>query len=103
MSTRFWLSWYQPTDDYRPLTDPPHPQVLGWWCSGFRCDDEAATLCACVEAETDEEAKVYVRISWPEATEWRFCEEKAGSFVPGDRFPLSAWMKKRFKKKGNQS
>lgn len=28
---RFWLSWHQPTEDYRPLTDPPVEGVLGWW------------------------------------------------------------------------
>ena len=87
---RFWISWRQPTEDYRPLTDPPHPQVLGWWCSGH------TTLCAAVEANSEVEARMYVRIAWPEASEWRFCEEKPADFVPGDRFPLSDWMRERF-------
>lgn len=92
---RFWISWYQPTGDYRPLTDPPHPQVLGWWCSGFNSNEDA-TLCAVVEAADEDDAKLYVRVSWPEAVNWRFCEEKAADFVPGRRFPLSGWMCERF-------
>lgn len=44
----YWISWHQPTEDYRPLTDPPHPQVMGWWCSGYDAYD-IALLCACAE------------------------------------------------------
>lgn len=92
---RFWLSWYQPTDDYRPLTDPPHPQVLGWWCSGYDSTGQPI-ICACVEAVSEDDAKTYVGISWPEATSWRFIEERDAAWTPNDRFPLSDWMKERF-------
>lgn len=97
MSTnkRFWLSWHQPTSDCRPLTHPPHPQVLGWWNSGQRLRDDAWTVCALVEATSEEQAKTYVLISWPEASEWRFCRETPADFLPGDRFPLSPWMERR--------
>lgn len=92
---RFWMSWYQPTDDYRPLSDPPHPQVIGWWKSGEN-DLGDAILCALVEANTPDEAKIYIQISWPEATVWRFCEEKDAAWRPGDRFPFNKpWMIKR--------
>lgn len=92
---RYWISWYQPTEDYRPLTDPPHESVLGWWCSGYRCSDGLASLCALVSATDEESAKACVRHSWPEAAEWRFCEERDSDWLPGDRFPLSTWMQLR--------
>lgn len=91
---RFWLSWWQPTEDHRPLTDPPNAQVLGWWCSGYE-DDGTPTLCAYVQADSEELAYFYVSISWPEAKNWRFCEERAMDWIPGDRFPLAPWMRER--------
>ena len=94
---RFWLSWTQPTDDYRPLSDPPHPQVLGWWCSGYDAAG-APLICALVAASTEAEAKTIIGISWPEAEQWRFCEPRDASWVPSDRFPLSPWMVARFGK-----
>lgn len=96
---RYWLSWYQPTDDYRPLTDPPHPQILGWWCTGYNNQDHA-TICALVEAGSEQDAKVYVEVSWPESAtaEWRFCERR-DDWKPTDRFPLSPWMKERLEHK----
>lgn len=96
---RYWLSWPQPTEDFRPLTDPPDPAVLGWWCSGFDSDDRAI-LCALVQANTLDAAKGAVRRSWPEAPgkrqAWRIEDEKHPTWMPGDRFPLDAeWMKQR--------
>lgn len=93
-TTRFWVSWHQPTDDVRPLTDPPHPQVLGWWHSGYD-GNGVAQLCALVEADHEQEARMYVGISWPEAERWRFCEPRAADWVPGDRFPPTPWMRQR--------
>ena len=93
---RFWISWYQPTEDYRPLADPPNAAVLGWWCSGYRCSDEAATLCALVAAEDERRAEAAVKVDWPEAEEWRFCEERADDWRPTDRFPIeSEWARER--------
>lgn len=95
---RFWLSWVQATEDHRPLTDPPHEAVIGWWCSGYTSSDHA-TLCALVSAESMEQAKRAIRVSWPEAPgirgNWRIDDARAKDWLPGDRFPLSNWMKKR--------
>jgi len=89
----YWISWYQPTDDYRPLTYPPNEGVLGWWCSGET--DNAYTLCAWVQAANEVEAKNIIKLDWPEAERWRFCEKK-DSIEPSDRFPLEEWMEERF-------
>lgn len=95
---RFWLSWPQPTEDFRPLTDPPDARVLGWWCSGYDSQDRA-TLCALVTGRTMQEAKQAVRVSWPEAPRarghWRIEEERDSEWTPGDRFPLDPWMEQR--------
>ena len=94
--SRFWISWYQPTEDYRPLTDPPNAAVLGWWCSGERCSDSAATLCALVEAKDERRAYVVIKKDWPEAEEWRFCEPRDEAWEPNDRFPVEHdWVRAR--------
>lgn len=93
---RFWLSWIQPTEDHRPLTYPPGPGVLGWWCSGD-CQ-EGATLCALVEAEDEEDADKTIRADWPEKATFRFIDEAEPDWLPNDRFPLSDWMKERLEK-----
>ena len=91
---RFWLSWVQPTEDYRPLTYPPNAAILGWWCSGYDNGDRA-TLGALVEARSERDAKRAVHQDWPEATGWRFVEERPSDWLPGDRFPLDPWMQER--------
>lgn len=91
---RYWVSWYQPTKDYRPLTYPPNEAILGWWCSG------ASTLCALVSASDKVEAGAAITKDWPEAKEWRFVYEKGDKWLPGDRFPLKDWMRDRFRKAG---
>ena len=90
---RWWISWHQPTEDYRPLRYPPHNPVMGWWCSGHA---DVAILCAVVLAEDETEARANIIAEWPEAERWRFCEEKPDGWVPGDRFPVSGWMAERF-------
>jgi hypothetical protein len=95
MKALWWVSWYQPTEDARPLVYPPHEKILGWWNTGFRCEDDAHTLCALVQAETEEDAKAAIRLDWPEVTEWRFFEPSDGKL--SDRFPLNPkWMPERF-------
>jgi hypothetical protein len=91
---RFWISWHQPTEDHRPLTYPPNTSVLGWWCSGSD-EKDRWTLCALVRAGTEADAQAAVLTDWPEAEDWRFCNEVGTNFQPGDRFPLSEWMKTR--------
>jgi len=92
----YWISWYQPTEDYRPLTYPPNAGILGCWCTGVRADG-ASTLCAMVHANSQEQAEAIVQIDWPEAEEWRFCDETDLNL--GDRFPVEegSWQDKRFK------
>lgn len=98
---RYWLSWPQPTEDFRPLTDPPDARVLGWWCSGYDSND-VALLCALVQGVTLNDAKSGVRASWPEAPNryqaWRIEEERPSDWLPGDRFPIDKpWMRQRIK------
>ena len=97
----FWISWIQPTEDYRPLTYPPTENVLGWWCSGVRSDG-ANILCAYIVATDVEAAKNEVRRDWPEAVEWRFCETR-DSVVTSDRFPLKGWMVSRVERYKNST
>ena len=87
-----WISWHQPTDDYRPLTYPPNPAILGWWCSGYT--DDAATLCALVQAPDEAIAQAAVLKDWPEAERWRFCEPRETTSL-GDRFKPTEWMIER--------
>lgn len=95
---RFWISWYQPSEDYRPLTYPPNAAVIGWWRTG---DAEtmsgitAYSLVALIEARSARAARSSVRKDWPEAACWRFCDEKPSGWLPNDRFPLSDWMRER--------
>jgi hypothetical protein len=93
---RYWISWWQPGADCRPLHFPPKEhRVLGWWRSGT--DDARTSICALVAASTEWTAKAFVAEDWPESidAEWRFVEEKANDWMPGERFPLSGWMEVR--------
>lgn len=94
---RFWTSWVQPTEDYRPLTDPPNENVLGWWCSGYDSSDQAV-LVALVQGENEHNAKTAIAADWPEqkpSNGWRFFREVARDFTPGDRFPMAGWSRER--------
>jgi hypothetical protein len=109
MSARYWLSWHQPTGDYRPLTYPPNEAILGWWCSGYtnfrrtlvkggeETGADIAVLCALVQADDEDAAKAAIVKDWPEAAtaEWRFVNCHDDEWLPGDRFPLGDWMKAR--------
>lgn len=90
-----WISWHQPTEDYRPLTYPPTEAVKGWWCSGYD-GDGVATLCALVQSETEGEAQTIVKREWPEAERWRFCEARENTDL-GDRFQPTGWMVERLR------
>lgn len=84
----FWISWYQPTEDYRPVYDPDKesaPFNQDYWCSG--ASDTAWTMCALVPASSEAGAKALVLKYWPEAERWRFCDKKPCGWRPGDRFP----------------
>lgn len=97
---RFWISWYQKTEDPRPIHFPPSQGILGWWSSGVRNSDDAHTISCVVDAKNEKEAMLEISKDWPEEErEHRFCKERENDFQPGDRFPLSEWMRDRFKKK----
>lgn len=91
---RYWISWWQPGDDPRPLHSPPKTErVLGWWVSGE--SETHSSICALVQADNEEEAKLAVIVDWPESkdAEWRFLQEKDAKWVPpADRFPPKDWM-----------
>ena len=81
---RFWISWNEPGDDPRPLT-VPSPD---WWCTGW--GDGYATVCAIIDAESEEGAKARVQEQW-EPSSWRFCNEVEANWTPpADRFPPRA-------------
>lgn len=94
----WWLSWWQPGDDCRPLSSPPNEAVIGWWISGER--DNESSICLVVAGADEFEAKRMVAIDWPESvgSEWRFCQERDMRKPMSDRFPLSEWMLERFAK-----
>ena len=95
---RYWLSWWQGGDDYRPINYPPNEAILGWWCSGerYRGEESEFSMCAAVDAESTHAAWAAIRIDWPDMGEHRFCNVKPANFETGDRFPLSDWMLPRF-------
>ena len=94
---RYWVSWYQPGDDWRPLAYPPTAHVLGAWASGSY--DGGTTVCALVEgAQNEDEAKAAIAIDWPESAtaEWRFVTPVEVTWLPpNDRFPLPEWSRQR--------
>ena len=49
-------------------------------------DGSYVTICAVVDASTEEEAKEEIERFWIPRS-WRFCGEKEPDWEPGDRFP----------------
>lgn len=102
---RFWVSWFQLSDDYRPLQDPPQPEnIKAWWCSGS--SEYGATLCAIVDAVDEDTATSCIENAWGigDVGDFRFVEEREDSWFPGDRFPITKdWEKSRLGLKGNAS
>lgn len=87
-----WISWYQPTNDHRPVSYPPNPAILAWWCTGHT--EQGATLCALVDSQSENDARMKVLKDWPEVEKWRFCENKDNKSF-NSRFPLQDWMIER--------
>jgi hypothetical protein len=84
--TRYWISWYEPSEDPRPARD--WQTAPDWWCTGQRMDG-ASTICAVVDAKTEAQAKKIVRKHW-DPSEWRFCNVQASDWAPpADRFPCA--------------
>lgn len=80
---RFWIGWNEPGDDPRP-TAWPLPPLIHYWISGE--GDGYHTLCAVVDAASEAAAKDLIDSLWY-PTDWRFCQEKADTWRPGERFP----------------
>lgn len=98
-SRRFWCSWTEESDDFRPLAFPPHEAILGWWCPGY--DEDGDVLFVCVQATDEDAAKRAIAAEWPcEDREFHFIEEKASDWLPGERFPLPDWSRERFTQRG---
>jgi hypothetical protein len=91
---RYWVSWVQETNDFRPTSFPPGKQILGWWCTGFTSGEDAI-LCALVSGTCEADAMTAIWREWPEANEWRFFQEVSNDWRPTDRFPIKDWMKER--------
>jgi len=105
---RFWISWAQLSEDYRPLQDPPQPEnIKAWWCSGHTAT--AAMLCAIVDAESEEKAQQDIKTAWDSGSDeigglrsdiggFRFIEERDDGWLPNNRFPITKdWEKERLK------
>ena len=94
----FWMSWYQLSEDYRPITSPPNENVLAWWCSGQ--GEEGWTLCAYVIAEDEAGVKEAIKKDWPELdmdAKLRFIDQKP-VYIPSDRFKAPDWAVERLEK-----
>lgn len=100
---RFWVSWEEPEEDYRPMTDPPNRAVIAWWCSGSAGDGSYSTLVALVEAVDEAAAMLAIARDWPmgpserAGRRWRFCNAVGFDWTPGPRFPMEKpWERERF-------
>lgn len=95
---RWWLSWWQPGSDCRPMVLPVAMPILGWWRTGTRGQGDepedrewspASSLVAWVEADSPEDARTALLPYWPESAkaQWRFePEDVESSWRPSDRF-----------------
>lgn len=82
----WWISWYQPGGDCRPMSWPPPEAILCFWCTGWTLVGDSCMV-AVVRAPTAEQARAEVTAerAWPDAGEQRFCQPI--DHPPGDRFP----------------
>lgn len=87
----FWISWYC---DQR---FSPFCLHSPWWNSGWRVQDDAATIVAAVQADDENGAKEIIYKAYderPKEIEFRFCDEFPKDESPySERFPKESWMK----------
>lgn len=87
---KYWVSWYQRVDYSEFELDSP------WWTTGWRCSDDAETICAAIVAESSKDAEERIYRAYdkrPETIEFRFVDEKPSDWTPfGDRFKQQKWM-----------
>ena len=80
MST-YWMRFFIPGDDPRPMTVPAPCE---WWCSGS--SENHSTVCALVVTDDDPESVIFDERFWPDAM-IDSVDEKPDGWRPGDRFP----------------
>ena len=90
--SNWWVSFYYP----KTLAEWEYHGP--WWVSGSRVHDDAATICAAVVADREEDAKNVILDAFderPADLEWRFVTDKGADWDPfgGDRFKRAEWMK----------
>lgn len=87
---KYWLSWYATEAAGEWELHSP------WWISGTRCSDDAATVCAAVEAESEEAAWAKIAAAYDDKSaiiEQRFIEPQSDDWAPfSGRFPRAKWM-----------
>jgi len=82
--SRYWVSWYILTEDYKPIhVDENIPEC---WCTGSNHDSE--TMCAIVDADDGDAAHETICTYWnSHAIRWRFIHEVSHDWCPDpDRF-----------------
>jgi len=80
MST-YWMRFYIPGGDPRPMTVPPPCE---WWCSGS--SETHSAVCALLVTDDSPEVVVLDDRFWPDA-EIDSMDEKPDGWRPSDRFP----------------
>ena len=83
---RFWVRFHEPSEDFRPLTDPPSPPVISWWCTGTDANSQAI-ICAVVDAHSVNDAKSVIRSAWTPSEIEEPDEKPAGWMPDPGRFP----------------
>jgi hypothetical protein len=93
---RWWCSWTtEEIGNYRPLTDPPSENILGWWFCGFN-KKHCAVISAIVAADTKQQAWEFIDLDFPVDKDTRPCQEIPTNYILNEKFfPLSDWMVKR--------
>ena len=80
MSTRYWIRFYSPGSDPRPVSVPAPCQ---WWCSGYGEND--SVVCAIVRSVSGDPWRA-LEAWWP-GLRVSSIEPVADDWVPSDRFP----------------
>ena len=75
---RFWVSWYQPSE----ITDADFPGRIKSWVTGIRCSDEAHTVVALVDAESEQALWETLFKCVGNHIEERFCSQVPNNWTP---------------------
>lgn len=84
---RYWIGFYGPWPEGLPKTHPPLPEVLGYWPTGLRREDNMVAIAALVQAGKADEAKGVIRKHWPATEQWRFFAPVDDDWRPNERLP----------------